>query len=144
MHVAAKEAGLKLLVGAELTPHDASPLVVWASDRTGYGRLARLLTVGRRAAPKGECCLGLAEVAGHASGLLAGVPLSTASPADLVRYREIFPERCYALAELHRGPDDRARLHGFLEAAGAARVPLAAANDVHYHVPTCAVAPKMC
>src|SRR5439155_2063796 len=32
-HVAAKEAGLKLLVGAEITPVDASPVLLWATDR---------------------------------------------------------------------------------------------------------------
>src|SRR3954464_2543484 len=72
-HVAAKAAGLKLLVGAELTPEDASPVLVWAADRAGYGRLARLLTLGRRAAPKGECHLTFAQVAEHAAGLLAGL-----------------------------------------------------------------------
>jgi error-prone DNA polymerase len=133
-HVAAKEACLKLLVGAELTPCDAPPVVVWAIDRAGYGRLARLLTLGRRAAPKGECHFCLGDVADHAAGLLAGIPLAGASAADVCRYRDIFADRCYALAELHRGPDDRARLHGFLQTARAARVPLAAANDVHYHV----------
>ena len=40
--MAAKESGLKLLVGAEITPGDAPPVVVWAIDRAGYGRLARL------------------------------------------------------------------------------------------------------
>jgi error-prone DNA polymerase len=134
-HVAAKESCLKLLVGAEIAPHDAPPVVVWAIDRAGYGRLVRLLTVGRRAAPKGECHLSLADVAEHATGLLAGVPLLNASTADLCRYRDIFADRCYALAELHRGLDDRGRLHRFLQTAHDARVPLAAANDVHYHVP---------
>src|SRR5580700_9052581 len=56
-HVAARTLGLKLLIGAEITPSDAPPVVVWAMDRAGYGRLSRLLTVGRRAAPKGECSL---------------------------------------------------------------------------------------
>jgi error-prone DNA polymerase len=134
-HVAARQSGLPLLIGAEITPNDAPPVVVWAVDRAGYGRLARLLTVGRRAAPKGQCSLGLADVAAHAEGLLAGVPLSRASTMEVCRYRDIFSDRCYALAELHRSADDRARLHGFLESARAARVPLAAANDVHYHVP---------
>src|SRR5215211_1394124 len=70
-HVAAKAAGLKLLVGAELTPADAAPVLVWAADRAGYGRLARLLTLGRRAAPKGECRLTFTQLAEHAAGLLA-------------------------------------------------------------------------
>jgi DNA polymerase III alpha subunit len=72
-HTAAKEAGLKLLIGAELHPVDAAPLVVWATDRPSYGRLARLLTIGRRRAEKGHCRLTLDDLAAHAEGLLAGV-----------------------------------------------------------------------
>ena len=134
-HVAAKAANLKLLVGAELTPVDASPVLVWASDRAGYGRLARLLTLGRRNAPKGECRLTFDDLAAHAAGLLAGVPLRQATDTDLLRYRELFPEKCYALAELHCGPDDQRSLVQASARAKAAQLPLAAANDVHYHVP---------
>ena len=80
-HVAAKEAGLKLVVGAEITLVDASPVLLWAMNRDGYGRLCQLLTRGRRQAPKGECRLAFADVAEHASGLLIGVLLPAA--ADL-------------------------------------------------------------
>jgi error-prone DNA polymerase len=135
MHTAAKTAGVKLLVGAELTPQNASPVIVWAIDRPGYGRLARLLTLGRRNAPKGECHFTLADIDAHSTGLLAGVPLRHADPADLDRYREIFPGRCYALAELHRGLDDRRHLYQCIALAKEKNLPLAAANDVHYHVP---------
>ncbi len=134
-HVAAKEANLKLLVGAELTPVDASPVLVWAADRASYGRLARLLTVGRRNAPKGECWLTFDDLAAHSAGLLAGVPLRQADAADLPRYRDLFADRCYALAELHRGLDDRHRLRADIATAKNANIPLVAANDVHYHVP---------
>ena len=58
-HGAAKDAGLKLIVGAEITPDDAPPVVLWATDRAAYGRLARLITQGRRRAEKGECRLSL-------------------------------------------------------------------------------------
>src|SRR5687767_208319 len=71
-HGAAKELGLKLLVGAELTPDDAARVVVWATDRAAYGRLTRLLTVGRRRAAKGQCELTLEDIAAHSEGLLAG------------------------------------------------------------------------
>ena len=37
-------------------------------NRDGYGRLCRLLTRGRRQAPKGECRLAFADLAEHASG----------------------------------------------------------------------------
>ena len=72
-HAAAKDAGLKLLVGAEITPDDAPPVVLWATDRAAYGRLARLITQGRRRAEKGDCRLSFDDIAQHAEGLLAGI-----------------------------------------------------------------------
>jgi error-prone DNA polymerase len=72
-HIAAKEVGLPLIVGAEITPLDAPPVVLWPTDRASYGRLCRLITRGRRAAPKGECRLTLADVAEFAEGVVAGV-----------------------------------------------------------------------
>ena len=134
-HVAAKEAGLKLIVGAEVTPVDSSPILIWAMNRDGYGRLCRLLTRGRRQAPKGECHLTFADVAEHASGLLAGLALSHSEDlaAELTRWKDVFPERLYAVAELHRGLDDLRRLEQWIGASQAARVPLIAAGDVHYH-----------
>ena len=62
---------------------DARPILLWAMNRDGYGRLCRLLTRGRRQAPKGECRLAFADVAEHASGLLIGAllpPLTTTRP----------------------------------------------------------------
>jgi error-prone DNA polymerase len=134
-HVAARAADLKLLIGAEVTPADAAPVLLWTTDRAAYGRLARLLTRGRRAAPKGQCHLTLDDVAAHAVGLLAGVPLRQARAETLYRYREVFGDRCYAVAELHRGPADGRLLQRMLRQAREARLPLVAANDVHYHVP---------
>ncbi|MEY3206045.1 MAG: hypothetical protein RLZZ21_2376 [Planctomycetota bacterium] len=82
-HAAAKQAGLKLIVGTHLEPCDAAPLVVWATDRTGYANLCRLLTRGyARAAEEGggaeseRCILTFDDIAAHAGGLLAGVPLA--------------------------------------------------------------------
>src|SRR5260370_41472153 len=39
MHEAAKEVGLKLIIGACLTLTDAPDLLVWAPDRAAYARL---------------------------------------------------------------------------------------------------------
>src|ERR1700680_3657835 len=72
-HVAAKEAGLKLIIGASIEPVDGPPLLLWVVNRAGYAQLARLLTHGRRSAPKGECRLLFDDVARHSNGLLAGV-----------------------------------------------------------------------
>ncbi len=134
-HIAAKEIGFKLLIGAEITLVDAQPVLLWAMNRDGYGRLCRLLTRGRRQAPKGECHLAFADVAEHASGLLLGALLqpSDEGPSELFKWRDVFPDRTYAVAELHRGPHDERRLGQCQRAAQAAGVPLVAAGDVHYH-----------
>src|SRR5690606_34790020 len=56
-HVAAKDAGVQLIIGARLDFQDAPSVVCLPTDRAAYGRLASLLTIGRRRAPKGECHL---------------------------------------------------------------------------------------
>jgi error-prone DNA polymerase len=53
-HVAAKDKGLKLIVGSEFRLADGLRCVLLATDRRGYGELCRLITRARRAAPKGE------------------------------------------------------------------------------------------
>ncbi len=142
-HVAAKEAKFQLLIGAEITPADTPPVVLWAMNRAGYGRLCRLITHGRSRAPKGECRLTFTDVAEHAEGLLAGIVLGdriaqrhhlAERDGYVVSLRDVFGDRAYALAELHRGPDDARRLRRWIDEAKAANVPLVAANDVHYHV----------
>ncbi len=72
-NTAAKDHPLKLVIGAEIRPSDAPPVVLWAKDRSGYGNLCRLITLGRRRAAKGECLIRLEDIAGHATDLLAGV-----------------------------------------------------------------------
>ncbi|HSQ69844.1 MAG TPA: PHP domain-containing protein, partial [Steroidobacteraceae bacterium] len=56
-HLAAREHGLKLIVGAEFRLDDGLRLVLLASNRRGYGQLCRLISRGRRAAPKGRYLL---------------------------------------------------------------------------------------
>ncbi len=156
-HGAAKDRGLKLIIGAEIAPVDALPVVLWPTDRAAYGRLARLITCGRRRAEKGECHLTLEDIAAHAEGSIAGVVgggmkeegrrmkdevpgtehsvASNAARSRLHAYRDIFPGRCYLLAELHHRGDDRRRLDQLASFADEAKVPLLAAGDVHFHVP---------
>ena len=58
-HMAAKEAGLKLVIGSQMTvtPIDGSPpfaLLILAENKNGYGNLCELITAARMRAPKGE------------------------------------------------------------------------------------------
>ncbi len=69
-HVAAKEHGLRLIVGARLVFMDGAPEVfAYPKDRAAYARLTRLLTIGNLRAPKGECWLSFEDYLDHAQGL---------------------------------------------------------------------------
>src|SRR5262245_1244907 len=69
-HVAAKEIGQKCLVGARLVFADHTPdILVYPRDRAAWGRLTRLLTVGKSRADKGECTLFLDDLLEHGAGL---------------------------------------------------------------------------
>src|SRR6059058_2642395 len=69
MHGAAREAGLKPLIGCRLDLTDAPSLLAYPIEREGYGRLSRLLSRGKMRAEKGECELSLADVAAHQDGI---------------------------------------------------------------------------
>ncbi|MEM7306474.1 MAG: error-prone DNA polymerase [Planctomycetota bacterium] len=148
-HVAAREAGIPLAVGCRLAfelEEGAPEVLVFPCDLAAYGRLCRLLTRGKRRAPKGECHLGLDDLDGHVEGLLAlAVPpapplrdeLGAGFEAALRKLGELFGNGCLSLAaSAPFGPDDRGWLARLDELARGAGVPLAATNDVHYHDPT--------
>lgn len=139
-HAAAKPLGLKLLIGTEVTAENCSPAVLLATDRAAYGRLARLLTVGKRRAPKGECRLTFADLAQHSTGLLAGVLLDSHEPEqqidELHRWRDVFGDRGFALAQLHHGPHDDWTLERFKQVASKTDLELAASNGVLFHDPS--------
>src|SRR3990170_3222158 len=63
LHSAAKGAGLRPLIGCGLDLMDAPSLLAYPKDREAYGRLSRLLSLGKMRAEKGECELSLADVA---------------------------------------------------------------------------------
>ena len=70
-HVKAREVGLKLIIGSEISIDDGSTVVLLAQDRGGYANLCRLITKGRRRSEKGESAVGWDEVCAHAPGLIA-------------------------------------------------------------------------
>lgn len=60
---AAKRARIRLVIGARLRFRDGTPdVLVWCADRRGYAGLCKLLTRGKRRAPKGECWLEVGDV----------------------------------------------------------------------------------
>ncbi|MGE0724549.1 MAG: error-prone DNA polymerase [Alphaproteobacteria bacterium] len=141
-HKGARDAGIPLVVGTRLDLRDGPGLVALPTDRAAYGRLARLLTLGKRRAPKGECHLDWQDAVAAADGMiLLAVPPADPRPPqafaealrDLARHRRgsVF----LAASHLYRG-DDAVRLQHLADLAAAAGAPMVATNDVHYHVPS--------
>jgi error-prone DNA polymerase len=150
-HAAAKKQGLKYLIGCRLTFLDGAELIVYPRDRAAYGRLCRLLSIGKSAIEggdlpdqskgvriaKGDCRLTFDQAAALGEGLIAlaraPVVLDAAFEARLSAWRRAWPDELYlAAAPLHRG-DDRtrlARLAGLAQRTGA---PMVATNAVLYH-----------
>src|SRR3954447_10295675 len=70
-HEAAKVTGVRLIVGCRLDLTDFPSLMVYPTDRAAYGRLCRLLSIGKERAGKGKCSLSIADVEAWCEGLIA-------------------------------------------------------------------------
>src|SRR4249919_1413283 len=69
-HAMAKVIGFKVAVGARLVFSDSTPdILAYPEHRAAWGRLTRLLTVGKDRAEKGDCILGLPDLLEEAEGL---------------------------------------------------------------------------
>jgi len=137
LHSAAKEAGLKPLIGCRLDLTDAPSLLAYPKDREAYGRLSRLLSLGKMRAKKGECELSLADVAEYSQGMAFIVWPDDLDQfeGELPRLLEALPSlRHVAAAYLYRG-DDAARIERLDRMAKANGAKILATNDVHYHAP---------
>ena len=111
-HVAAKEAGLKLLIGSEFTLADGLKIVLLAENLCGYEHLCELITRARRAAPKGEYRLAREDFPRDLEGLLAlWIPASASGEGrgegEAAWVARRFPGRAWIAIELHRGGDDK-------------------------------------
>jgi error-prone DNA polymerase len=145
-HAALKGRGTRLIVGAEFRLDCGTPLVVLAADRRGYGQLCRLITRGRRAAPKGEYRLARDDVVeliepGH------GLVLWPPRPADLVSdkvpagdiaqwLRGHFAGSAWIAVELLRDGTERAHLATLTALARESGLPLVAAGGACMHLRT--------
>ena len=138
MHSACEGAGLKPLIGCRLDLKDAPSLLAYPVDRDGYGRLSRLLSLGKMRAEKGECDISLSDVAEHSEG----IAFIAWPQDDLAEFEEELPRlrealtslRHVAASWLYRG-DDNARIEHLDRLARRHGCTILASNDVHYHAP---------
>jgi error-prone DNA polymerase len=163
-HAEAKKHDFRLLVGCRLVFTDGTELIVYPRDRSAYGRLCRILSIGKsvisddgrvgeggfqpgedgapaaaKPIPKGECRLVFEQAAELGQGLigLAVAPerIDQGFERRLAAWAQAWPDQLYlAAAPLHRG-DDRARLNRLARIGEAAGAPMVATGAVLYHDP---------
>ena len=148
-HLAAKEAGLPLVIGSEFTLADGMKLVLLATDRASYGDLSQLITRGRRNAAKGTLCARRATTSPSSRRAASrcgcrrrstrrSTPALCRRAAERRRSaagRRRFPGRAWIAVELFARAGDRARLARIARLlARGGGLPLVAAGDVHMHV----------
>jgi error-prone DNA polymerase len=152
---AAQRAGLRAIIGAELTieagrhaPYPRSPhppqwkLPVLVASPDGYKNLCRLVTRMKMRAPKGEGALALEELEGYTSGLvaLAGRPVLAVQHYGVAglldRLVGLFG-RTGVCVELQRHllRDEESDLVALTGLAQAFRVPVIASNGVRFAAP---------
>jgi error-prone DNA polymerase len=144
-HGAAKQARIRLVIGCRLKLEDGPDLLVYPEDRAAYGRLTRLLTEGKRRAPKGECRITLADVLDKAGVFAAGsgqavVVIPPRRPDAGFRHalRELttnLSSAPYLFVLYDYSGGIEARLQALADLASEHRIGLLAGNDVRYHEP---------
>ncbi len=128
-HAAAKQAGLRTHIGAEVTATDGHIHPLLAENRAGYQNLCRLITRMKLRAPKGEGAATLEELAEHAGGLVC-----LAHEPDRRRLEWLAAafgrENVYVELQRHLNRAEEARNQALMELARSMQLPLLATNGV--------------
>ena len=148
-HVAAKEHGVKLLVGSQFlvdwgleSSASTAPftLTVLAINANGYGNLCEFITKLRRSSEKGTYHLDIGDIAGpelHDCVVVMN-PMRMSEPEQLETAAKWllrhFIGRCWLGVEQIVVMDDEMWLYRLRQVSGFTAIPLVATGDVHFHV----------
>ncbi|MDO7841593.1 error-prone DNA polymerase [Sphingomonas immobilis] len=141
-----EKAGVEIrsIPGCRLDLVDGASLLVWPEDRAGWGRLTRLLTLGKSRAnaqkgEKGQCFLHWEDVAEYAQGLVAALVPGLTDLGDPLQLRwmaDIFGHtHGHLCLTQHRRPDEAPRLAALAEAARTHGLTPLATGDILYDTP---------
>jgi error-prone DNA polymerase len=135
----ARKRKIKYLPGVRLVATDGFEAIAYPTDRDAYGRLCRLLTEGNRRAKKAECHITFADICAASEGqMLITLPpprLDAVFLSHLTELADAAPQRVF-LGAIHRHQgNEKQRFARLADCARRHGTPLAALNDVHYHVP---------
>lgn len=135
---AANNHGIRLVIGCRLDLDDDLSVLAYPMDRAAYGRLCRLLSVGKKRGGKGKCRLAWDDLVAYGDGLIVVLLADLADDLCALRLRRLkaaFADRAYMALSLRRRPNDQMRLFELSEMAQVAGIPTVVTNDVLFHVP---------
>ena len=137
---------LRLIPAARIVVEGGFSVTALPQNRAGWGRLCRLLTLGRRRAPKGQCHLTLQDLLDGGEGLALLIHPETVTQAPPVqggagawvtlahRLTRRFGGACYLLMAPGYDGQDRARFAALTQLAAQLRIPtLASALPLMHH-----------
>jgi error-prone DNA polymerase len=139
-HQAAKKAGIRAHIGAEITGADGHRYPLLAENRTGYQNLCRLITRMKLRSPKGEGSATADDFAEFAEGLILLTggddgPLDF-TPGCMERLLRIFGRaNIYAELQRHYNRAEEARNQAVVDIARTHGLPLVATNGVSHSTP---------
>ncbi len=127
----------KLIIGARLILRDSDThWIALPQDRTAYARLTRLLTLGKRRAPKGACYLDLRDVAQGCAGMsLIALPQQAlkTSLAEITTLKKHFPADVFVGAAPRYDGSDQRYFDACAALAHRTAAPMVAVGDVLMH-----------
>ena len=133
-HMAAKDCGLKLIIGSELRCDDGLHVAVLATRRSGYARLSTLITQARRRADKGSYLVTREDLVGALNDcLLLWFPRDDHDDETGAFLTQHFAGRVWLAVELLAQGNDRRRLNALIALAERTNLPAVASGDVHMH-----------
>src|SRR5881296_502775 len=131
--VAAREHGVRPIIGCELSMEDGSILPVLVANRTGYKNLCELLTQAHLRSEKGECAVGWDELAQFAKGLV--VLLGSTEGRARLLIDAFGRENVFVELQRHFIRGEERINRELIDLARANRLPLLATNGVQYAKP---------
>src|SRR5271170_4524267 len=129
-HMAAKKAGIRAHIGAEVTSTDGHRYPLLAESRTGYQNLCRLITRMKLRAKKGEGAATPEELAEFSPGLICLASRPDPRILDLFGAKNVYVE-----LQRHLNRTEEANNQALMDFARARNLPLLATNGVSHAIP---------
>ena len=138
----AKKVGIQFIPAVRFEIKGALSILCYPTDRRGYGRVTRLLSIGKQRSPKGECLLFLTDILetlklkeDNNQIIIIPTPdlIDTKFIKDILNITKYINKNIYISVSINYSGNDYNRLKKIERVARQINIPLIATNNVHLH-----------